>query len=215
MVTSERFWEAYARWYDTIWDGPVIDAIREDVQGRLGAPNLVVDLGCGTGLLSAGLPDNGIRVVGVDTSRGMLDRALSARRISRAVHAPAEATELDSGTADAVIIANLLHLHPDPAVVIAEARRIAAPGAPIVVTWPVPRLTAPAMFLVDRAAGRSLIASLTADYLRRWAGRLASRARGAVAARARGADTDQLSELLDSNAVVVAGCAIVGTIPTE
>lgn len=215
MVTEERFWATYARWYDTIWDGPVTDRVREKAHELLGSPEKVIDLGCGTGLLSAGLIDRGIEVIGVDTACGMLSRALATRRVSRAVHAPAEATGLGSGIADAVIIANLLHLHPNPTAVLAEARRIAAPGARIVITSPVPRLSPRAMLRADRRAGRPVAASWKAHILRRWIGRLGMNVPGPVADRAHGTDTHRLVDLLDSNARVVAGCAVVGLPSTE
>ena len=183
----ERFWTIYARSYDQIWDSAVTAATRAFVHDGIGEAATVVDLGCGTGLLSAGLGVRGIEVIGVDSSVAMLARALEGGRITRAVHAAADAVPLEPRVAGAVIIGNLLHLHPDPAAVVSEARRLLKPGGVIVATWPVPGLTPEAMWRADRHAGRSLIDTLRAQLLRLRVGMLAARTEGIIAARAGGA----------------------------
>lgn len=171
---------------------------------------MLVDLGCGTGLLSSGL--EGTHTIGVDTSGAMLERALATGRIDEALHAPAERVPLPDGVADAVIIGNLLHVHAAPAAVLAEARRLAAPRAPIGVTWPVPALTPSVMLRLDVASGRGWASSLGAHLRRAAIGVRAARGDGAVAARARGArDSHQLEHLVRAEAAradlgVIAGC---------
>ena len=208
-MNSERFWAVYAQSYDLMWDSPVTAATRAVVQSQLGAVSSVVDLGSGTGLMSAGLVERGVEVIGVDSSAAMLERAAS--RLTVAVRAPAEAVPLEDATADAVIIGNLLHLHPHPAAVVDEARRLLKPGGVIVATWPVPGLTPAAIWRADRAAGRALLPSLRAQVLRLRTGLLAARAGGVVAARASGAhDTASLLAALGLDpahpVTTVAGC---------
>lgn len=180
------------------------------MRAALGRPAVLIDLGCGTGLLSAGFAD--ARTIGVDTSRAMLERALAVGRTDEALHAPAERVPLPDGVADAIIIGNLLQLHDAPASVLAEARRLAAPDAPIAVSWPVPALTPSVMFRRDVASGRGWVSSVRAQLLRAGVGVRAARAESAVAARARGAhDSHALERLLQAEAPradlgVIAGC---------
>lgn len=198
-MNGQRFWRIYARHYDTIWDSPVVDEARAVVHGLIGEPRTVVDLGCGTGLMSSGLVQRGARVIGIDTSQEMLDRAVVAGRVSTALLAPAEQVPLQSGVADAIIVGNLLHLHPDPIAVIAEARRLAGPGAPVIATWPVPGLTPRAVYHADRLSGRSLKASLRAHVLRGLVGVIGAQGGDSIATRARGerdSDSWQIPEVV-------------------
>ena len=211
-MTAAAFWDDYARHYDAIWDAPVTSAAREAARGLLGEPATLVDLGCGTGLLSAGWARGGTEVVGVDLSEPMLARAVATGRVTRPVVAAAEHVPLPDGCADAVLVGNLLHVHADPAAVLREARRLAAPQAPVVVIWPVPGLTADRMLRLDLASGRGVRSALRAHLLRMRVGVRGLRAGGAVAARARGGhDSRGLEAVVGAehpraDAGLVAGC---------
>ena len=81
-------WDAYAPFYD--WENAQTVA-RRDVEfwQRLAAaqPGLILELGCGTGRITAPVAKIGARIVGIDRSAPMLARA--RRRLRRArVHAP-------------------------------------------------------------------------------------------------------------------------------
>lgn len=128
------FWTLYSYAYDAIWDSPVSTAIAERIAEMVGTTSMIVSIGCGTGLCVQRLDPN--TIVGVDISRSMLRRALSSGRIGRGVVADAESTTLPAGCADAVIIANVLHLHSDPVGVLAEGLRLLRPGGRMVLSWP-------------------------------------------------------------------------------
>jgi SAM-dependent methyltransferase len=161
----------------------------------------VVDIGCGTGLMSIGLRERGAFVVGVDNSSAMLARALGRRRIDSPIKALAHVIPLERQSADAVIVAAILHLHADPSSVIREALRIVKPGGPVVVTSPVPDLSPARMYGIDRLHGRGAGSAAVAHLLRLWVGIQGSRSRGPVAARARGiAEVDVAAELRASQA---------------
>jgi SAM-dependent methyltransferase len=93
---------------------------------RAPRPELVVDLGCGTGLSTrawSGLAD---RAVGIEPNPAMLAAAEAAPGVEFR-QAYADATELPDGGADIVTCSQSLHwMDPEP--VFAEAARILRPG---------------------------------------------------------------------------------------
>ncbi|MFF2144592.1 class I SAM-dependent methyltransferase [Kitasatospora sp. NPDC058190] len=93
----------------------------------------VLDVACGTGIVTARLRRPGRTVLGVDRSPGML--RLAEQRLPGAVLC-ADATRLPlrTGSADAVVLVWLLHLLPDAAPVLAEARRVLRPGGALITT---------------------------------------------------------------------------------
>jgi ubiquinone/menaquinone biosynthesis C-methylase UbiE len=93
----------------------------------------LVDVACGTAIVTTRLRRPGRTVVGVDRSAGML--AVAAGRLPGAlVQGDATRLPLGSATVDAVVLIWLLHLVPDPASVIAEAARILRPGGVLITT---------------------------------------------------------------------------------
>ncbi|MDR0416563.1 MAG: class I SAM-dependent methyltransferase [Propionibacteriaceae bacterium] len=125
-----------------------------------------VDLGCGTGLSAEPLTRRGWEVIGVDRSAAMLRRATARGRLTRSVLADAAATELPGGWADLVLMNNLLHLCPQPAAVLAEARRLLAPGGRIVCVWPAETANFAEARRADQLLGRLLPSLLLAATLR-------------------------------------------------
>lgn len=122
------------------------DALRTELFGAsaglagllalLGDDLVVGDLGCGTGLVAAELAPHVGRVIAVDESKAMLTAA--RRRLSGCdnveLRAGAlEALPLDDATLDAVVLSLVLHYVVEPALVLAEARRVLRPGGRIVV----------------------------------------------------------------------------------
>src|SRR5919202_2751729 len=104
------------------------------VRERLPSPALVVDVGCGTGLLAQRLAGQGYDVVGLDLSLGMLLQGGQALR-----YAQGDAAALpfpDAAFDGAVTVAALHHIF-EPAKVaatIGEMVRVTRPGG-IVVIW--------------------------------------------------------------------------------
>jgi SAM-dependent methyltransferase len=133
----------------------------------------VVDLGCGTGLIARSMTEAGFAVTGVDLDASMLRRARRTGRLARMIRADAACTGLDARSADAVVAVNVVHVHPDPAALLAEARRLAAPEAMIVLVWPAATATHERLNAVDRALGRSRVSVLLADAARGAIGRAA------------------------------------------
>lgn len=93
----------------------------------------MLDIACGTGIVTRRLLRPGRTVIGVDRSPGMLVPA--AQRIpGGAVCGDATRLPFASGSVDAVVMVWLLHLLPDPEAVLAEALRVLRPGGRLVTT---------------------------------------------------------------------------------
>ena len=98
---------------------------------------VLVDVACGTGIVSELLKAPGRTVIGVDASAGML--ALAQPRLGgggRVVRGDATRLPMASGSADAVTFMWLLHLVDEPVVAaaIAEAARVLRLGGVLVTT---------------------------------------------------------------------------------
>jgi SAM-dependent methyltransferase len=97
-------------------------------------PRRVLDLGAGTGLLSAVLRAAGHEVVAVDPSPEMLDQ-LSARLPEVEAHVgAAEGVPVPDGSVDAVVAGQAAHWF-DPAPAAAEMRRVLRPGGVVGLIW--------------------------------------------------------------------------------
>ncbi|MEV6485332.1 class I SAM-dependent methyltransferase [Streptomyces sp. NPDC051576] len=96
-------------------------------------PCSILDIACGTGMVTRRLLRPERVVVGVDRSPGML--RLAGQRIpGSVVRGDAMRLPFVSDGVDAVVIVWLLHLLPDPASVLAEAVRVLRPGGVLITT---------------------------------------------------------------------------------
>jgi ubiquinone/menaquinone biosynthesis C-methylase UbiE len=112
---------------------------RREVESLLGRPlrrgEVVLDAGCGTGWLAAGLrrAAPSVRVIGLDLSTGMLDRA----RVAGAwplLQGDAERLPFGDAAVDLVVSRGVLHHLPDVPAALAEWRRVLRPSGAVVVT---------------------------------------------------------------------------------
>jgi SAM-dependent methyltransferase len=105
----------------------VTEGIARAARAVAPAPS-VLEIGIGTGRIALPLAAAGVRVVGIDLAPGMLAR-LRARQPDLPV-AIADAMHLPFGysTFDAVLFVHVLHLLPEPAVVLRAAREVLRPG---------------------------------------------------------------------------------------
>jgi SAM-dependent methyltransferase len=121
--------EGFADHYDGARPSPpaaVLDVLARCAGGR---PQLVVDLGSGTGLSSRAWAARADRVVGVEANPAMLTRARATTSDANVtfVEAYADATGLEAGSADIVTCAQSFHWM-DPAAVLPEVARLLRPG---------------------------------------------------------------------------------------
>lgn len=122
------------------WRGSTLGAITERLEERLIARLLgevsgrrIVDLGCGDGKLARALAVRGARVVGLDSSAGMIATAAAAPGEARFVVADARALPLAAAAFDLAVSVTMLCFVVDAAPVFAEVARVLRPGGRAVI----------------------------------------------------------------------------------
>jgi ubiquinone/menaquinone biosynthesis C-methylase UbiE len=117
---------------DALDDRPQAVDLRERTYRALG--DVVVDAGCGSGRAVGELAARGVRAIGVDADPAMIETA-AARWPAGEFHvADAAALPLGDGSVTGYRADKVLHVLPDPARAVAEARRVLAPGGRAVLT---------------------------------------------------------------------------------
>ncbi|MFC7795627.1 class I SAM-dependent methyltransferase [Streptomyces cinereoruber] len=135
MAETVLDYEAEAAHYDRTRGGvPRAGAAAEAVLRLVpsGARTLL-DLACGTGLVTERLVRPGLRMYGADAAHAML-RVAAGRVPGRVVRADARRLPLPDASLDAVCAVWLLHLVPFAADVVAEAARVLRPGGVLIAT---------------------------------------------------------------------------------
>jgi ubiquinone/menaquinone biosynthesis C-methylase UbiE len=100
---------------------------------------VLVDVGCGTGFLSAGLAGMAEKVIGVDASQPMLDvarenlQALDLHNVEL-LQGSVDHLPLKESAGDAVFANMVLHHAPDPQRMVQEMSRVAKPQGRVVIT---------------------------------------------------------------------------------
>ena len=100
---------------------------------------VVVDVGCGTGFLAAGLAPYAQKVIGVDDSTQMLEVAaenmhqLNLTNVELRVGS-VNNLPIETNLAQAVFANMVLHHAPDPAQMLVEMARVVKPGGRVVIT---------------------------------------------------------------------------------
>ena len=119
---------------------PVQDAVVAEL--RHSPPSRVLDIGCGTGILSTRLRDEfgEVTVVGCDFSAGMLEQAAQRGREVAWVRGDALHLPLGDGSVDAVVSTESFHWFPDHDAALAEFRRVLVAGGRLLVALVNPRL---------------------------------------------------------------------------
>lgn len=125
----------YVAWYQTE-RGQLIDQLQQTCLWALYQPvsgTMVIDIGCGPGQYSRHLVDQGVRVVGVDASRAMIEHARS--QDDHALYRQMDMHELDydDDLFDGAISTFAIEFSSDPSLMIQEARRVVKPGGDIVI----------------------------------------------------------------------------------
>ncbi|GIE74209.1 hypothetical protein Aph02nite_01590 [Actinoplanes philippinensis] len=141
-VAAERIsaadgYRVWSRTYDEPGNGlfpPEEEAVHGILTGVAGELAVVVDAACGTGRHSEWLAGRGLRVIGVDDSPEMLDRARARVPAADFRAGRLESLPVADGQADAVVCALALTHVRDLRPVFAEFARVLRPGGHLVIS---------------------------------------------------------------------------------
>lgn len=105
-------------------------------------PGTVLELGAGTGQLTASLLGHGHRVVATEPTAAMLRPLRKHAKGARVVQASAERIPLESSSVDAVVVGQAFHwFDPEPA--LSEIARVLRPGGTFALAWNLYDVTVP------------------------------------------------------------------------
>lgn len=138
-MDSKEYFEEVAGQWDTMRQNFFSEAIREKAYeiAAVKEGELAADIGAGTGFVTEGLLQKGLKVIAVDRSDEMLDQMkqkfknyeeLDCRK-GEAEHLP-----IDDDTVDYAMANMYLHHVEDPSAAIKEMVRILKPGGKLVIT---------------------------------------------------------------------------------
>jgi ubiquinone/menaquinone biosynthesis C-methylase UbiE len=126
---AKRFWSRYAKLYDFEISRTSKTAYKRMyalMADALSASMDVLELATGTGLIAVNIAGGVRSVTATDYSPGMIATARKKDVPTNVTFSVEDATALSFSDAsfDAVIISNALHIMPDPALALAEAKRM-------------------------------------------------------------------------------------------
>jgi len=131
-------YDSTAHLYDMRYDGEQIAKIEAAMKSiNLERHNLVLDVGCGTGLLFGYVASKAGMVVGLDISRKILFQAKGKAKKLENVHlicADADNMPLKEGIFDCAFVVTLVQNMPNPLESLNEVKRVTRENAVIVIT---------------------------------------------------------------------------------
>lgn len=152
-----RLFDAWSLFYDLplvqrLTYRPVHDALLRGL--RATAPRRILDVGCGTGLLTTRILREmpRVRLVGCDFSDGMLRHAAARTREVAWTRGDAQRLPLRDASFDAVVSTEAFHWFPDQGRALSEFHRVLAPGGRLYVALINPPI--PALGEILRAGSR-------------------------------------------------------------
>lgn len=127
---------------------PLYDAVLERIGTAHGME--LLDAGCGAGLAAQGAAQRGAVVSGLDATDELLEIARERVPNGEFVTGDLESLPYPDDTFDAVVGFNSFQYAASPRGALEQARRVARPGAPVVIaTWAVPERCPAAVYLAS------------------------------------------------------------------
>ena len=132
MEDNRKFWERNAKRYDKLHvknNGELYGKLEDMMRPYLGKDKDILELASGTGNLAVTLAENTKSWTGVDYSENMV-READKHNIQNAHFETGNAMDLrfEDESFDVVIIANALHVMPEPEKALSESRRVLRKG---------------------------------------------------------------------------------------
>jgi ubiquinone/menaquinone biosynthesis C-methylase UbiE len=128
MKNNKGFWERRAKRYDATMkkDRAAYEHIAGKIKQRLNRSMTVLELTCGTGILSERLAGSVKMLEATDFSEEMIREAKKHPSSMRLHYSVQDATDLPyaAESFDAVVISNALHIMPEPEKALTEIRRV-------------------------------------------------------------------------------------------
>lgn len=138
-MTHSEYWDDHARSYDrvTLLLNRRFAVMAGRVADIVAGSAMVLEIAAGTGLVTVHVARSVERVIATDLSHDMvalLGSRMEAAKRSNVSLVLADATRLplSASSVDAVVIANLLHLLPEPQAVLRDSVRVLRPGGRLV-----------------------------------------------------------------------------------
>lgn len=129
---NKSFWDHWAGQYDPFMRGsePQYDRLAQRMKKRLTRDMYVLELACGTGMISQRIVGSVRSLEATDFSPEMIAQAQKHKTSTKLHYSVADATQLPYAdqSFDAVVIANALHVMPEPEKALAEIHRVLKPG---------------------------------------------------------------------------------------
>ena len=128
MDDNKTFWDKWAGRYDRAMNGSreIYDRIADRAGNRLNRNMTVLELACGTGILSEKIAGFVKHLEATDFSEEMIRQAKMKNHSSRIHFSTQNALNLPyaPGSFDAVVISNALHIMPEPEKVLQNIHRV-------------------------------------------------------------------------------------------
>jgi len=125
VVDYDRIADRYDRRYELYAYGGVLETLQNFLTPRVA---VAAEVGCGTGHWLRALEGHASRIMGLEPSAGMLQRARANALGAHLVRGRAEALPWRDASIDRIFCVNALHHFSDRHVFFAEARRVLTPG---------------------------------------------------------------------------------------
>ncbi len=129
---NKSFWNRWAERYDPFMRNsePLYDRIAQRMKRQLNRGMYVLELACGTGMISQRIVGNVRSLEATDFSSEMIAQAKKRNTSARLHFSVQDATHLPYAdqSFDAVVIANALHVMPEPEKALDEILRVLKPG---------------------------------------------------------------------------------------
>jgi ubiquinone/menaquinone biosynthesis C-methylase UbiE len=134
-----------------------------------------LELGCGPGIFTGHLYEQGVQIIGLDQSAAMVERARKNVPDCEFIEGDAMAIPLDDDSVDVAFAASVVNVVSTPEKLVREMVRVVRSSGRVSVLFPTPRLSSKAAMI----AKRRKIAGLSAAALASW-GRKAPKCEAAV-----------------------------------